>query len=270
MDRTRRAAGQWQDHSVLARITLVCALVLLPARAARAVDPFEIQVYEGDINDPLQAGLELHTNFVAAGRAAEAFPGEAVPDGSLRVTLEPSFGVLRWWELGAYLQLATAPARSQAHWGGFKLRSKLVAPFRAGGLVTFGLNIEVGRGVAVLGSNEWDTEMRPIISLPLGRWFFAFNPILGWALSGERHAAPDFEPCGKLRYDTRHGFGLGLEYYAGLGRLSAIPGFGAQEHFLYLVGDLLDGPVELNVGLGRGLSDASDAWTIKAIVGRGF
>jgi hypothetical protein len=252
-----------------ARIAAIVALALAP-RAARAVDPFEIQVYEGDINDPRQAGIELHTNFTAAGRATPAFPGEAVPDGALRITAEPSFGVLRWWELGAYLQLATTPAHSQAHWGGFKLRSKFVAPWRVAGRVTIGVNFEVGRGVAVLGSNEWDTEMRPIIALPFGRFFFAFNPILGWALTGERSGVPEFEPCAKLRWDTGRGFGLGLEYYAGLGRLSEVPAFSAQEHVLYLVGDLLDGPIELNVGVGRGLSDATSAWTIKAIVGKAF
>jgi hypothetical protein len=243
--------------------------LLLPAPAG-AVDIFEIQVYEGDINHARQAGVELHTNFVAAGRAAPAFDGEAVPDRSLRLTVEPSLGVLPFWELGAYLQLDTAPGRSQAHFGGYKLRSKLVIPREHTGHFTVGLNMEVGRGVAVLGSNDWDSEVRPIISWEWRRWFVAINPIVGWALSGSTSVVPQFEPCAKVRLDAGHQVGVGFEYYAGLGRFDAIPAFREQEHVLYLVGDLLDGPIELNAGIGRGLSAATDAWTFKAIVGKTF
>ena len=246
------------------------ALATTLAGPAWAVDPFEIQVYEGDINDPLQPGLELHSNFVASGRRASAFPGEAVPNHTWRTTLEPSLGLLEWWELGAYLQLATAPSRSEAHFGGWKLRSKLIVPRRWTGAFTLGLNMEVGRGVAALGSDEWDTEFRPIVAYQRGRWFAAVNPIIGWALSGETSAVPELEPCAKLRWDTGHRFGVGLEYYAGLGRLDRILPAAQQEHFVYLVGDLLDGPIELNAGVGHGLTDASDAWTIKMIVGKAF
>jgi hypothetical protein len=246
------------------------SLALLGAQSARAVDPFEIQVYEGDINEPLQPGLEVHTNFVASGRQTPAFAGEEVPHGSWRTTLEPSIGLLEWWELGAYLQFMTAPSRSEAHFGGFKLRSKFVVPRRTGDVFTLGLNIEVGRGVTVLGSAQWDTEFRPIIAFGHGRWFAAFNPILGWALSGELNAVPDFEPSGKVRFDTGFGFALGAEYYAGLGHLDDIPGWEGQEHFVYAVLDLLEAPFDLNAGVGHGLTGASDDWILKAIVGLAF
>lgn len=252
-------------------LSMIALLALVaPAKSARAVDPFEIQVYEGDINQPRQPGLELHSNFVAAGRRTSAFPGEAVPHHTWRTTLEPSLGLLEWWELGAYLQLATAPSRSEAHFGGWKLRSKLIVPRRHTGPFTVGLNMEIGRGVAVLGSAEWDTEFRPILAYQRGRWFAAVNPIIGWALSGETSAVPELEPCAKVRVDTGLRFGVGAEYYAGLGRLDAILPAAKQEHFLYLVGDLLDGPVELNLGVGHGLTEASDAWTVKMIVGKTF
>jgi hypothetical protein len=240
----------------------------LAAGAARAVDPFEIQVYEGDINDPLQPGLELHTNFVADGRSAPAFPGEAVPQHTLRTTLEPSLGLLKWWELGAYLQLASAPGRGEAHFGGFKLRSKFVVPRRATGRFTLGVNFEVGRGTAALGSAAWDSELRPIIAWERGRFFAAINPIIGWSWSDP--GAPELEPCAKVRVDAGHHVGVGVEYYAGLGPVSKPAAWRHQEQFVYLAGDLLDGPIELNAGVGRGLTAASDDWIVKAIVGKTF
>jgi hypothetical protein len=243
------------------------AAFLAPA-PARAVDPFEIQVYQGDINQPLQPGLELHTNFVADGRQAAAFPGELTPHHTLRTTLEPSLGLLAWWELGAYLQLASAPGRGEARFGGFKLRSKFVVPQALTGAFTLGVNFEVGRGTAALGSASWDSEVRPIIAYARGRWLAAVNPILGWAWSGA--ATPELEPCLKVRFDAGHHLGVGVEYYAGLGPVSKPEPAHDQQHFLYLAGDLLDGPIELNVGVGHGFTAASDAWTIKAIVGKTF
>jgi hypothetical protein len=244
-------------------------LALLLPRGARAVDAFEIQVYEGDINEAGQAGLELHSNFVASGITSAA-PGELGTHHLLHETLEPSFGVLSWWELGAYLQLVAAPGAGEAHFGGFKLRSKFVVPRAYTGGFVLGLNLELGRGVAVVGDGIWGIEVRPILAWAPGRWLFAFNPIVGWAVTGEREASPDFEPAAKVRWDTGRGFGLGAEYYAGLGPLIDPLPAARQEHTAYLVFDLLDSAFELNAGVGHGLTDATNAWTVKLILGRAF
>jgi hypothetical protein len=251
---------------------VLCSVLgaLLSPGAAHAVDVFEIQVYDGAINGARQAGIELHTNFVAAGRELPQFPGEAVPNHSLRLTLEPSLGLLPFWELGAYLQVATSPGEPQAHFGGGKLRSKLMVPRARTGEVVLGLNMEVGRGARVLGSDAWDTEVRPILGWGRGRWFVAVNPILGWALSGDLAAAPELEPCAKVQLAVARQVGLGVEYYAGLGRVDDLLPWSRQQHVVYLVGDLLDGPLELNVGVGRGLTGATDDWTLKAIFGKAF
>jgi hypothetical protein len=238
--------------------------------SAHAVDPFEVQVYEGDINDPLQAGVELHSNFTVVGRSDPAFMGEVVPDGLLRVTLEPSMGILSWWEIGVYLQTAFQPSEPDGHFAGFKLRSKFIVPRQRTGEFILGLNIEVGRGVAALGTADWDTEVRPIIAWLRGRWILAVNPIIGWALTGDRHVAPHLEPAFKVRVAAAQHVGLGVEYYADFGVLSALPAADRQEHVMYVIGDLLNGPIELNIGVGRGLTGATDAWTIKTIIGHAF
>jgi hypothetical protein len=233
------------------------------------VDVFEIQVYEGDINQPGQPGLELHTNFVADGRR-QAQPGGVAPHHLLRTTLEPSFGVLPWWELGAYLQVGVEAGAGRSHFGGFKLRTKFVVPRDRTGDFVLGLNVELGRGGAAFGDADWDTELRPILVYAPPGWLFAVNPILGWAVTGARRAAPDLEPAAKVRRDTRLGVGFGLEYYAGLGALSAPAAPSAEEHFLYVAADLVDAPFELNLAVGRGLTDATDPWTVKMIVGKAF
>jgi hypothetical protein len=238
---------------------------------ARAVDAFEIQVYEGDINAPGRPGLEVHANMVPSGRDTAQPPARVAEDDLMRLTLEPSLGILEWFEVGAYLQLALEPGSPEGHFGGFKLRSKWIVPRRLTGNFILGLNVEVGRGTESFGTDSWDTEFRPILVWTTDRWMIAVNPMFGWALSGaDRQLEPDFEPATKVRIDSGCGVGVGLEYYAGLGQLSALPPAEEQQHVLYLVADLMDAPFDANLGLGRGLTDATNAWTVKLIVGVGF
>ena len=249
---------------------LVLLIPLLLTPPAAAVDRFEIQVYEGDINRPGHFGLELHSN-VAIPRANVPGPWTPASESLLRITLEPSFGLLEWWELGAYLQTAFELDQSRAHAGGFKLRSKWIVPHRLTGPFILGLNVEVGRGSAAFREADWATEFRPILVWSEGRWMAAVNPIIGWTISGpDRSAVPDFEPAAKVRCDTGLGFGAGLEYYGGLGELDALEPAAQQEHLVYVTADLVGAPFELNLGIGRGLTGPTAAWTFKTIVGVGF
>jgi hypothetical protein len=75
------------------------------------LDRFEIQVYQAEINDPGQVGLETHLNLTARGDRQAAYPGEIPPHHAFRLTVEPAVGVTRWLELGAYLQSLTAPGQ---------------------------------------------------------------------------------------------------------------------------------------------------------------
>jgi hypothetical protein len=158
-------------------LAIVSAALTGTASRARAVDPFEIQVYEGDINRPLQAGLELHSN-VAVPRAGQFDPPGLRGQSVVRVTFEPSFGLLEWWELGAYLQFAFEVGEPQGHFGGFKLRSKWIVPRRLTGDLILGLKVEVGRGAAVFQADDWDTELRPIVVWTRGAFMLAANPLL--------------------------------------------------------------------------------------------
>jgi hypothetical protein len=82
-------------------MVLLAAFVGLHARPARAVDPFEIEVYDGEANEPGAPGLELHANAVPSGRRESIAP-ELPLNHQSHFTLEPSLGLLPWWELGGY------------------------------------------------------------------------------------------------------------------------------------------------------------------------
>jgi hypothetical protein len=162
--------------------------------------------------------------------------------------------------------------------GGWKLRTKFILPARLGLPVVLGINVEIGRVPKAVEEEGWANEFRPIIGLPLGPLTFTFNPIFGFSLTGPEAGKPDFEPAGKIKWNSRLGFALGLEHYAALGRFDQ--GFAAlrqQEHVTFVAFDLepapgqAESPWELNVAVGRSFTDATpQRWLVKAIVGRAF
>ncbi len=89
---------------------------------ARAVDPFEIQVYDATVAPPRTAGVELHMNSVVSGSRASV-PPELPPHHQSHFTLEPSVGLTDWWEVGAYLQTALLPDGSFEYAGASSARS---------------------------------------------------------------------------------------------------------------------------------------------------
>jgi hypothetical protein len=251
--------------------------ILLLATPAVAMDKFEIQVYQGEHNDPGQASVELHTNYTLRGHREPAYPGETPPDGVARFTLEPALGVTDWLELGAYLQVMVGPDNG-AEFGGWKLRSKLVVPARLRLPLILGINVELGRVPKSVEEEGWANEFRPIIGMGFGRFQFTFNPIFGFALTGPEAGKPDFEPALKAKWNTQRGFAVGVEHYAAFGRFDqGFVGLHQQEHVTFAVFDLEapegqpESAWELNVAIGRSLTDVTpQRWLAKVIVGRAF
>lgn len=242
------------------------------AREARAVDPFEIQVYDGTADAPGRAGLELHVNRVFAGLDT-AQPPELPPHHQTHFTLEPSYGVLSWWELGGYLQ-TTLRADGTFDYAGFKLRSKFVAPSPWDARLRLGINLELSVVPARYDRDELGSEIRPIIAFEDERWLLALNPIveLGWkgaALS----AGPSFAPAAMAKVKLGGILALGAEYYADLGPFSAPAHRRDQVHYLFEAVDLIarslgaETGLELNLGLGEGLTRASNDLVAKMILG---
>jgi hypothetical protein len=265
------------------KTTLVMTALLLAtllSRQARAIDRFEIQVYEPDMNKPGQFGLELHSNYTVRGSKTPEYEGQVAPDHVARFTLEPAYGVTKWLELGAYLQAMVAPDVG-AKWGGLKFRTKFVLPYEQTRPWFLGINLEVGQVPKRVEEAGWANEFRPLLGFNNGYVLVDVNPIFGYALSGGDKLKPDFEPAGKVSINTQRGFAIGAEYYSSLGLISkGFESWGNQEHMLFGTFDLVApaarkeedaGDWELNVGVGRALTSVpGPEWLVKAIVGRAF
>lgn len=252
-----------------AALAILAAAALAPS-VAHAGDPFEIQVYDGTANAPGVPGLELHLNDWATGHRDATAP-EVPLHGQAHATLEPSFGVTRSWELGAYLQLADRADTGALDWAGVKLRSKLVTPPGWRGPWRLGVNLEVSYLPSAYDRDRWGSEVRPIVAWQDEDWLFAVNPIFDQSLAGSGASdGPSFEPAAKASRAIGP-IALGVEYYATLGPLVAPLPLRLQEHYVFETADLMGfDRVEVNAGIGEGLTPASAGIIVKVILGYTF
>jgi len=249
----------------LLRSLLVLAGLLASFCSMAATD--EIQVYTDEINEPGERGLELHINTTPKGRRTPDYEGEIPPWHGLRITPELSWGLTKTLEAGLYLP-GMRDADGNFFLGGAKLRLKWL-PQRAAenGGWYFGANGEISNLTKKFSESRAGFELRLFGGYRTRDWLIGFNPILDWALSsGFRDSRPDTIYAWKASHTVAEGLALGLEYYRGVGQLGRSPPLDQQDHVLYLALDVERKSWAFNIGIGRGLTDAADAWTLKAII----
>jgi hypothetical protein len=253
--------------ALLGALALVTAAMASAPRPARAVDPFEIQVYDGTANEPGQLGLELHLNHVFSGIETSE-PPELPLDDQTHITLEPSIGITPYWELGAYFQ-TTVLGDGSFDYSGIKLRSKFVTPPDFHPSIRLGVNVELAWLPEAYDAGRFGTEVRPIAAFEDDVWLLAANPILDIPLAGpDASEGPSFEPALMAKIKIAGLFAVGLEYYGSFGPIADPDPSSEQLHYLYEVLDLLFVPqLEVNIGVGQGFTDASNGFVGKVIVG---
>jgi hypothetical protein len=243
------------------------ALAALPldARPARAVD--EIQLYNAEIADVGQFTLQHHFNFAFSGRNEPDFPGGLTPNHALNATPEFAWGITEWFELGLYIPWAIdAQGRFLSNW--FKLRTLFVTPNADKKNFFYGLNFEYDYTAPRFSQTLFAMEIRPIIGWRNPQWELIVNPIvdLGFGHFGDI----DFLPAVRLARTLSKDLAFGLEYYTDLGRPGSFLPFEQQAHQLFGVVDFKIGDVDVDFGLGYGLTPGSDRFVAKTILTYAF
>jgi hypothetical protein len=234
---------------------------------AHAVLIDEVQVYDDAINEPGEFGVELHLNATPSGRGTPDYPGEIVPAHGIRSTFELAYASSEHLEWGLYIPLEYTPAGDE-RFSGFRYRLKYIAQKASAEKPFFyGINFELSHVKTIFEQSQDRLETRPILGWKENGWLYAFNPVIGQNLKpGQRTGGPDFSPSFKIAREVREGFTVGTEYYAELGQFSHFDSYSNQAHTVYLVLDVDRKPFVFNIGIGRGLTAATDHWTIKSII----
>lgn len=239
-------------------------LALAGAAPARATD--EIQVYSGEIAGVREWSLIQHLNYGLRTRAGRDYPGALPNRGTLNGTPELAYGISPWQEVGLYLPFAARDDRFYS--GGFKLRNLLVTPGAGERTFFYGLNTELSWAPARFSQSRWNLELRPILGLNLGPWQVTTNPIVGFGIGG--HQPTSFLPANRVSYAVRPDLAFGIETYSDLGAPGHLPRFDRQAHQVFAVTDFRIGWLDVNFGIGRGLTPATDRWAVKTIFGFSF
>jgi hypothetical protein len=241
------------------------SLCLVAPRLAQAAD--EIQVYNGDMNEVGQFSIQWHFNYAITGLTQPPFPGGLVSNHSLQGTPEFAYGVTPWFELGLYIPFAVNE-QNQFLSNAAKLRTLFAVPDASKRDFFYGINFEFDYTTPPFSPTRFGMEVRPIIGWRNPQWEFIVNPIMDFAFgpAGDMTFAPNARLARKLGED----FFIGLEYYTDLGAPGNFPAFQNQSHQLYAVTDFKVGEIDVDIGLGYGLTQGSDLWTVKTILSYAF
>jgi len=249
----------------------VRALVLIAIALAASTVSFaqtdEIQVYDASIAEVGIFNLTWHNNFTPDGLTSPAFPGGLIPDKSFNGVTEWAYGVAPWFEAGLYLPLYSISKDRGATINGGKIRLLFVRPHAADRKFFYGANFEFSYNAKHWDPNRFSSEIRPIIGWHLHPWDIIINPILDNSWKGGFRSL-DFAPASRLAYNLSPKWALAAEDYDDLGLLRNFYPVNEQYHQLFAVFDHTSEIVNVEGGIGFGLTSGSSKITLKLILSR--
>jgi len=267
-------AGRRRDYAipegmnlrlVVVMIVALVAFLALPAAALAQTD--EIQVYDAQIADSGVFNLTWHNNFTPIGLKTPAFPGGLIPDKSLNGVPEWAYGVAPWFEAGLYLPLYSISKDRGATINGGKIRLLFVKPHAAEHKLFYGINFEFSYNAKHWDPRRYTSEIRPIIGLHLHPVDIIVNPILDNSWLGGFKGL-DFAPATRLAYNISESWAVAAEEYADFGLLRHFYSGSQQQQQLYAVMDHTSKTINVEAGIGFGLTSATSKVTLKLILSR--
>jgi hypothetical protein len=246
-------------------VLIVSATFVFPTIAFAQTD--EIQVYDAAIAEPGVFNLTWHNNFIADGGKMPAFPGGLIPDKSFNGVTEWAYGVTDWFEAGLYLPLYSVSQDRGATINGGKIRFLFVRPHAADRTFFYGVNFEFSYNSLHWEPHHFTSEIRPIIGWHLRPVDIIVNPILDNSFIGGFKSL-DFAPAVRVAYNRPPKWALAIEEYADYGPLRQFYSASKQSQELFGVFDRYSEKLNIEAGVGFGLTSSSDKITLKLILSR--
>ena len=225
----------------------------------------EIQVYASPTIQHKWTIFELHSNHTFRGNKFQKNPSEYKWTNE---TLEITHGLAKNFELGFYTFTGFSPEGDFQYLGN-QIRPRVTVPLEWKWPFGASLSMEFGffRPHKDSGFN-WQGEVRPIIDQTFGNFYVSLNPNIDFVFTGTDKGV-GFSPQLKSVYTIKNVFGIGFEYYSGLGSFKRILPLAQQEHLIGPMVDLYFHPKwEFNAGYLFGLTDHSSQRIFKLLLGK--
>jgi hypothetical protein len=257
-----------------------CAVLFVGGFASPARAQFFFKVYPYGTPDAGAVEVSYWTTYIASSDGTLAYFGDTVSrEGLWAHSIELEYGLSHKFAVGYYADFLDPED------AGFRyFRSKLLARYRLFekhelpvDIALYGEYILPDRGF----SDAERIEFRLIIEKDFGPWRLIFNPIFEKVVSGEQvdeglefgyAAGIYYENLGDGLWQTRNLHIVpGVEFYGGVGELTAAGRWDQRRHYVFPVIDLFapfygDWKLHWNFGPGFGISDAADDVVIKSIL----
>jgi len=250
------------------RVCMFIAITILVAcPSATFAQTDEIQVYDASIAPVGVFNLTWHNNFTPDGLKTPAYPGGIIPDHSFNGVTEWAYGVSDWFEAGLYLPLYSVSKNHDVTFNGGKIRMLFVSPHAADRTFFYGCNFEFSYNRAYWDENHFTSEIRPILGVHLHPVDIIVNPILDNSWRGG-FGNLDFAPAARIAYNFTPKFALATEEYSDVGPLRSVLPTYQESHEVWGVFDRNTKLVDIEAGVGFGVTPASDKITLKLILSR--
>lgn len=242
--------------------------LLLVGTVAAFAQTDEIQVYDAEIVPNGVYSLMIHTNFTPIGRKLPDFPGGIIPNHSVNGASEWAYGVTDWFEQGLYLPVYSLYSSGRgASLNAVKLRELFVRPHARDHTFFYGVNFEFSLNQKFWEPRTITSEIRPIIGVHLHAVDFIVNPILDTDYTGG-FGNLEFLPATRLAYVLKDTWAIAAEEYANLGTLRHFAPVNEQFHQIWAVMDHDSKHLNIEAGIGFGLTKGSDKLTLKLMLSR--
>jgi hypothetical protein len=246
------------------------ALTIAVAGNALAIDFYEIQIYPTETDPQYHLDLELHSNSTttAVGREAKS----QIDPYQIHETLEATYGLLPYLEVGQYFCTAKLD-NGRYEYAGSRTKMHFGIPQTMDWPVSFGGNIELDYMRKAAEDQPLTLELRPIAETHMGHVTVIANLPFEKPFSGPgTHKGVTIAPQGEVEYEQLLWWlSPAVEYYGDMGPISALPGVQHQQHFIVPAVNFDFLPqLELNIGVGIGMTHASNGTFVKTIIGWTF
>lgn len=244
------------------------ALAIFAVPTATFAQTDEIQVYDAEIEEVGKFNIMVHNNFTPAGRKTPDFPGGIIPNHSDNGAVEWAYGVTDWFEQGLYFPVYSAYSTGRGgSLNGFKIRELFVRPHAHDHTFFYGVNFEFSVNYTYWESKRITSEVRPIVGVHLHAWDLVYNPIMDTDYTGGFKNL-EYVPATRVAYNFNDKWAAAIEEYSDDGPLHKFLPVRDQFHEVWAVMDHNTKWLNIETGIGAGVTHGADKLTLKLMLSR--
>ena len=229
--------------------------------------PDELEVHLDETTKKGQFAVDVITNYTASGPRVPNTEGLRPTVHLLQISPDFSYGLTSSSQVGLQLFSSLSPhGDSSVNGGRIEYLTVPIRPDDDDDGPFLGGLFEVGHLPPTLSKNDLDGEIKVLMGYRGGRWILAANPEIGFKVTGSGSSKPDLGIKFKAAYRVEDSYSVGIEHYGDMGRIGHIGPLDQQSQQTFAVVDFKARGLDFNVGIGRGWTDFSERWVVKAIV----